>query len=680
MRNKKFRIIVKKGTTTETVGSTSFKGVIKIEVGTMYSDIDLKYVCEHELMHLFQMQTFKQGNDTADHCPTKNKFWIEGQATYWGIESTKANFNLTNKQLQDEFKRVHDHNWYDHYTDINRTIFKGWGGSYSDYMGSYLFMKFLKERYGESNLIKMFNNSIDNYANDSKDVSPREAIAKVTGKSWETILAEFHAWLLSDAVTNNGVPERKAHVTITYSNNTVNDSIGVNPEAAGLEKVIVNGTRPFSINFATRAGTKWMITIVYVYKDGSRKKAFNTPFAIADTVSPWPVNPKNHDKELDYILVIKSLIKANHTEKINMTIVPLDLPSQSQPTELIPPLPYEWWFPPLFGNITDPADFPWRYWFRVNHNDTTTIPRINLNSTAIYPGGLINMTIWRGGLVITDLSLSTNESSWIMWDPTWPLDNYTIELTQGTSITSCHGTITLLPEPRNGTALNVPEHIGIGEVKPLDSDEWPLDSHYYYCIVNDTYRYLFELNIASQYSATADWYMELYHPGDPTPVATTQGMYGPGVWPRYLEIPIEGEAGHNPDDEYIVRVVYDGQGTGNISLRYQPISGASPNDPLWHVIDTTQYLSVSLPYTITRGVSVFINATVVASNDYALYLNSTASVFAHVWNGTAWIDFTYSAANDWYNVTFTADTTTICIEILPDGPSAEVLYLWSKTI
>ncbi|MBN2229664.1 MAG: lamin tail domain-containing protein, partial [Candidatus Thorarchaeota archaeon] len=281
--NNTIKVVVVNGTSTETVGKASTSGTITIKVGTIESDTDLKYVCEHELMHLFQYQTEKEGNDTVDHCPVANKWWIEGQATYWGIESTKANFNLTNKEIQDEFDRVGDHNWYDDYLDLNRSIFIGWGKSYSDYVGSYLFMKFISEKYGEAKLKEVFDKAKDNLNNNSKDVSPEDAIAEVLGKTWEQILAEFYAWMMTDAITQNGVPERKGHVNVTYTNNSVSDEIKVGPYASGVERIKVNGTKPFSINFKLPQGGKWKITIIYVYEDGSRKQAFNTPFSIIDT-------------------------------------------------------------------------------------------------------------------------------------------------------------------------------------------------------------------------------------------------------------------------------------------------------------------------------------------------------------------------------------------------------------
>ncbi len=130
-------------------------------------------------MHAFQFKVENSTEGNQDHAPMGNLWWLEGQATYWGIESTKANYNLTNAEIEDEFKRVGDHNWFEHYTDLNRSITIGWGGSYSDYMGSYLFMKWISETFGEDKLKEIFDKAKDNFGNDSEDVSPEDAAADV---------------------------------------------------------------------------------------------------------------------------------------------------------------------------------------------------------------------------------------------------------------------------------------------------------------------------------------------------------------------------------------------------------------------------------------------------------------------------------------------------------------------
>ncbi|MFW9910100.1 MAG: hypothetical protein ACFFEF_16205 [Candidatus Thorarchaeota archaeon] len=463
----KIKITLKNGTTTESVGKASPKGDITIEIGTIPSDIDLKYVAEHELMHLFQFKTEKEGTDTVDHAPVANKWWIEGQATYWGIESTKANYNLTNQEIQDEFDRVGDHNWYDHYTDLNRSIFIGWGGSYSDYMGSYLFMKFIREKYGEDKLKDAFDKAKDNFNNDSKDVSPEDAIAEACGKTWDQLVAEFYAWMMTGAITDNGVPERVGHVNVTYTNNTVSDSIKVGPYASGVERIKVNGTQPFQIDI-NPAGGKWKITIIYVYEDGSRSQAFNTPYTISGTRAPWPVNPGEHGKKLVEIIVIKTLIQTGAPVSVNMTVSPITYLVPSGARMINPEFSYDWAVPPLFGNYTDPADGLWSDWWLWNYTDDRFDYILEINVDDFQVESFFDVIVTLNRVSILEISnISKDTPVFAEIDPSIDFGIYAIGIRQGTWNSSGNGSIILHASPRDGTSIQNPLWHTYGEVEYL---------------------------------------------------------------------------------------------------------------------------------------------------------------------------------------------------------------------
>ncbi|MHA2142384.1 MAG: hypothetical protein ACXADC_12155 [Candidatus Thorarchaeota archaeon] len=451
----KIKVTARNGTSTETTGSTSQNGDIVINIGTIKSKIDLKYVVEHELMHAFQFKQGKEGNDTVDHAPVTNKWWIEGQATYWGIESTKANYNLTNVQIQDEFDRVGDHNWNDHYTDLNRSIFIGWGGSYSDYMGSYLFMKFIKEKYGEDKLKDAFDKAKDNFNNDSKDKSPEDAVAEATGKSWDQLVAEFYAWMMTGAITDNGVPERTGHVNVTYTNNTVSDTLKVGPYASGVERIKVNGTQPFQIDIKPSSG-KWKITIIYVYEDGSRKQGDNTPYTISGTSAPWPVNPGAHDKKLVEIIVIKTLVQTGSAVSINMTVSPVDYLSPLGPDPLIPDSWWDWALPPFFGNYTDPADGLWSHWFWFNNSDDTSIPIVEINVNEHQVDSFFDVILYRTRIPFHEWQNISRDTTHVFDLQGAPLDEYQLEIRQSTWDSVGSGNITLYTVPRAGATSSDP--------------------------------------------------------------------------------------------------------------------------------------------------------------------------------------------------------------------------------
>ena len=431
----RINVTVVQGTTNETVGSCNTEGEITIELGKIKSLIDLKYVCEHELMHAFQFKVENTGDGNQDHAPIKNKWYIEGQATYWGIESTKANYNLTNAEIQDEFERVGDHNWFTHYTDLNRSITIGWGKSYDDYMGSYLFMKFISETFGEDKIKEIFDKAIDNFGNDSKDVSPEDAAAEVLGVPWDTLLAMFHAWMMNGAITDNGVPERKGHVNVTWSGTQTGDSINVVPNGAGVERIEVNSNEPFTMDFETEPGSVWKITVIYVYADGSREQADNCPRTYAGSSAPWPVNPGAHDKVLVEVIVIKTLITTGSVSQINMTLTPVN---PIGPLPLTPNIPVPFKIPPGFYNITDIHDYPWKIEFEFNY----TIDSLDFEIEIIWddPGwpadSYFNVFFTETHEVIfTNTSLVSIEDPWkITWDPAddWPLGRYNITIQQAT--------------------------------------------------------------------------------------------------------------------------------------------------------------------------------------------------------------------------------------------------------
>ncbi len=451
----RINVTVSQGTSTETVGSCNTKGEIVIELGTINSTIDLKYVCEHELMHAFQFKTENTGNGNQDHAPVKNKWYIEGQATYWGIESTKANYNLTNQEIQDEFDRVGDHNWYDHYTDLNRSVTLGWGGSYDDYMGSYLFMKWISETFGEDKIKEIFDKAIDNFGNNSADVSPEDAAAQVLGFPWETLLAMFHAWMMSGAITDNGVPERKGHVNVTWTGTQTGDSIGVNSSAAGVERIKVNSDAPFTMDFQTPPGSVWKITVIYVYADGSREQADNCPRTYAGSSAPWPVNPGAHDKQLVEIIVIKTLVTPGLAQKINMTLTPV-YPIGPQPLFPNTPEPFE--LPPGAWNFTDPHDFPWYKEFKFNYTGTLDhLVAIN-TPDPFMPESFFDIYVTFGETVmVNESNIAVIEANpfTIPFNPdgTWELGVYIITIKQSTPDSLVMGTIEI---ETPGTRIDYP--------------------------------------------------------------------------------------------------------------------------------------------------------------------------------------------------------------------------------
>jgi hypothetical protein len=673
----KINVTLVKGNRTETVGAASSKGNIVIKVGTITSKADLKYVCEHELMHLFQYKTEKKGNDTVDHCPVTNKFWIEGQATYWGIESTRANYNLTHKEIQDEFKRVGDHNWYTHFTDLNRSIFKGWGGAYSDYMGSYLLNKFIAEVFGEDKLKQIFDTAQDNFNNNSKDVSPKDAIAQVLGKSWEQIVAEFHAWLMTDAITDNGVPERKTHVNVTYNNDTVSDEVSVNSYGAAVERIRVNSTQPFKIKFNVNpSNSKWKITIIYVYEDGSRKKMVGSPFDHGPSYPHIAVNPESHPKGLKEVIVVKSHVE-DSTARIKMTVSPIPRPG---PVQITPNGgPYYFELPWELGNSTR-WDWPWEIYWNFSYFMDISNYTLRVNTTAITVESFFNITIESPvGPVFEEPEIAAGDQILINFDPEylWEFGEYRITISQYNWTSMLNGTLELLEEPREGAVPESPSLMIPDQDYMLESSKWRTGSSVWYEILLDpNFDYTLFLEVDSGFQAECDWYVEVYDQTDlETPLVSNEGIYAEGEYPRELLLARYFEENYPSGGIALIHIVFSTSApgaTGHIIALTQPVAGSSIDHPLW-CSEGTEYFGIPLPYSTHGGGLLYINATLTAGMSYWTYFNCSATITASVWNGATWLDFDALAQELHFGKSYEALSETVCFRF-DAVPSESVLF------
>jgi len=674
----KINVTVSQGTSTEVVGSCNTKGEIVIKLGTIKSLIDLKYVCEHELMHAFQFKTEKDGNDTQDHAPITNKWWIEGQATYWGIESTKANYNLTNKEIQDEFDRVGDHNWYDHYTDLNRSVTIGWGGSYSDYIGSYLFMKWISETFGEDKLKEIFDKAKDNFNNNSKDVSPEDAAAEVLGVPWDTLLAMFHAWMMNGAITDNGVPERKGHVNVTWSGTQTGDSIGVVPNGAGVERIKVGSDAPFTIDFETEEGSVWKITVIYVYADGSREQADNCPRTYAGSSAPWPVNPGAHDKVLVEVIVIKTLISTGSVSTINMTLTPV---TPIGPTPLLPNTPEPFELPPGYFNFTDPHDFPWYKVYQFNYTNDNWEHLVAITVPDPNPDSFFDIYFTIGDEMVLNISnIGVTEANPfnIPIDPdgSWELGIYNITIIQSTLESFIEGTIEDIAILPDGYDFDHPHHHDYGDLLPQDSVQHrTTGDRWFMTIPSNASSFEYFLTVMPEYEAIADWNMELYVSTDPIiPIRTTVGDYVAGEWPRTLSVPTILDPDWS-EDGYILRVIFDGEyAVGELQHVEDSLEGTAPEKPLWYTIFTTQYFGVPIPYPSTGFLYINISAS---PDTYFIALNSTVvDLNIVLWDGGIVEPFTSSGDGTYFISRFTvSNMLTIVIE--PGVLSGDILWIWS---
>jgi hypothetical protein len=318
----KLDIYVAKGTDNETTGRTTYYSdnkdvVIFIWIGTTRSNIDEKYVVEHELMHAIQNKVNKDNEEKEyrKKGSSADLWWLEGMAVFWGIESVKAQENIDDKAVQDEFKRVGDHNVYDHFLDdLNRNIIDDWGGTYHDYIGAYLFIKFIKENYGE-NKLKEIHDNIRNYggwARGENDKLPPEVLEEVLGKSIDQIVREWIEWLWLVAPETNKIPHPATTLT------PASENVKLNPWGSRINVIKIENEDPFDIHIhGTHENDNFWITKLKYKKDNTVER--EPPFKVGgETHDQRILNPGNYDN----IIIIKTRINNYGTGTLQIEITP----------------------------------------------------------------------------------------------------------------------------------------------------------------------------------------------------------------------------------------------------------------------------------------------------------------------------------------------------------------------
>lgn len=327
----KLDITIAAGNTTESVGSCNREGSIKINVGTtagMAGNVSLKNTVEHEIMHAIQARI--GGDGKHDHWANDaNRPFTEGMAVWGGISSTMANYNLTWEQAMNYLKQAGDHNWFDHFRDLNNTAIP-WGGSYDDYMNMGMFFKFLNETYGPGKIVQIMN-GIKNYWNKSQgvDVTAQESIAAALGKSFDQVWRAYHEWLVNGSATaKNKFPPLTPHSSPAAPSSPTSPPVidgpkRVQPYGGDIEFINCAGkTTRFNIGFGHLDGnTHWKITIIYTKPDGSKVTNW---FSILGSVAPVPVDPTQWAN----ITIIKTRIGETGNGSISITLTPVPPSSQ----------------------------------------------------------------------------------------------------------------------------------------------------------------------------------------------------------------------------------------------------------------------------------------------------------------------------------------------------------------
>jgi hypothetical protein len=291
----KLNIHVSNSSSQYSTGSCDRYGKISINLGQkggMAGKVGTKYTVEHEIMHA--IQAANEGG--YDHWgKAADDPFQEGVAAWGGLSSTMKNYNLTWNQTMVYMKEVGKMNWFDHYRDINTTLWpwptSGWGR----YMGMGLFVKFLNETYGNGTLGRVMK-GIKTHYNGSVglDVGATTALENELGISFKEIWRRYQAWLVDGSASKaNQFPTLTPHSNPAApgsSTPTTDGPVTVAPYGSDIEFINCAGkTTRFSLSFGhLDATSEWRITIIYKKADGTTVTNW---FTIAGSSAPVPVNP-----------------------------------------------------------------------------------------------------------------------------------------------------------------------------------------------------------------------------------------------------------------------------------------------------------------------------------------------------------------------------------------------------
>ncbi len=323
--NNRIIIRVVNSSANDTTGSTSSNGTIVLRIGQRATREELKLVGEHELMHTFQFKRYNDStNATYRHIWFTSRWFIEGQAEFFGMWSMLKNYpNMTLDSWMDMASRIGGLNWHDHYRNLNESSpFGEWIGTWNDYMGSYLFMKWLNETYGFNTLLQIFNHTRYYGFGDARNVSPEDAIRQVLNMTLADLVIRFWSWLILNANRANGVPSyTEPHVRMNYTDTPLNDTAAVRGRGGAIiEEIEMHGESPFTIRLNyTHADNTWVASVLVFYEDGTNETIL-IPINRTSHVGEIHIDPKN-PKRIARIWIVKGVL-SRYTEKITMRIIP----------------------------------------------------------------------------------------------------------------------------------------------------------------------------------------------------------------------------------------------------------------------------------------------------------------------------------------------------------------------
>jgi hypothetical protein len=328
-------------------GSASSTGRISVDIGP--NAILSQYEVAHEFMHLVQ-NNYRTYSNAWDN--PLNKFIREGQAIYGGAVVVGKNTKKTPSQIWAEFKKHEKYTLEDHFlpnTDVN--IFTSWDTSSwprgaSRYVGSYLFMKYVVDRYGKGKIKDLLVQMAA--PNNRRGWAGVEA-AIGGGANKKDIFKEWTQWNYLDKKFGATGMYRELDIqastytplwkTYTGGEKVINKDLAtasidttakadVHLWAADYVEFGVNTKNPFKISFKGDPTAKFGVTALKIKNGGYEKTVF-----VNDTNEGLTIM----DKPINYKKIVLIIARVSNSDG-NYTITIEDLEIEA---EVIFDLPYE---------------------------------------------------------------------------------------------------------------------------------------------------------------------------------------------------------------------------------------------------------------------------------------------------------------------------------------------------
>lgn len=270
--------------------SASPEGSMIVDIGDNLSNVEIasfiKWNVEHEFYHLIAYEQFlsngtpiQNGSFDRDIVEPNGAlaFMDEGAAEFWGLEISKAQFNVTEEYLFNASNRIkgkhrnfssipYNLSYILNNSDFN-LVNQTTGSGVEVYTHGFIFNKYIAETYGQQKIFHIHNATRNNRSGSGNDIIGRMAIEKAfkdegIDKSFEQIFIEYRIWIYQ---TFSDLVRLTSNTTFNDHASGHSDQLqpwGSDYEKININKSNINSTGPYNISFQGRPGVNYSISIL----------------------------------------------------------------------------------------------------------------------------------------------------------------------------------------------------------------------------------------------------------------------------------------------------------------------------------------------------------------------------------------------------------------------------------